>query len=74
LAEGRDFQGQKPLDALALRSKRLAAGCQDMHTRSAMEHLLRQGSGGIDHALAAVQHQEHLLVFEIRKQSWKGVV
>ena len=49
---------------LALDAQGLAAGRQNLHAGSGIQHLDRQGSSCLDDVLAVVEHEQHRLVFE----------
>ena len=45
---GRELQRLHVMEALAFYAERLAAGRQDLHTRSSPQHLQGENSGGLD--------------------------
>ena len=62
------------MKALPLDTERLTARRQDLHTRSSLQHLESQSSGGRYDMLAVVEHEEHLLVPQKGEQAGERIL
>ncbi len=70
----RQRQRRQALHPLALDPQRLPAGGQDMQPRRALERGLGQFGRRFDHMLAAIEHEQHLLVLEATDQAGERTV
>ncbi len=70
IALRRAIQREKTKNTLAVGTKRLAAGSENVHLRRFADNALGQWCKRIEYVLAAVEDEQHLLAAKAGQASW----